>query len=87
MNDTPLISIHNANIINGEEVVIFDLDMDVYESDFVYIVGKVGTGKTQKIRSIPELRRSAASTWWESRRKTSLCCAARWASYSRISSS
>jgi cell division transport system ATP-binding protein len=52
MNDTPLISIHNANIINGEEVVIFDLDMDVYESDFVYIVGKVGTGKTSIIRTI-----------------------------------
>ena len=52
MNDTPLISIHKANIINGEEVVIFDLDMDVYESDFVYIVGKVGTGKTSIIRTI-----------------------------------
>ena len=52
MNSTPLISIHDANIINGEEVVIFDLDMDVYESDFVYIVGKVGTGKTSIIRTI-----------------------------------
>ena len=52
MKNAPLISIHDANIINGEEVVIFDLDMDVYESDFVYIVGKVGTGKTSIIRTI-----------------------------------
>ena len=30
---------------NPIKVVIFDLDMDVYESDFVYIVGKVGKSK------------------------------------------
>lgn len=52
MSSAPLISIHNADIINGEEVVIFGLDMDVYEGDFVYIVGKVGTGKTSIIRTI-----------------------------------
>ena len=49
---TPLISFRNADIINGEATVIYGLDMDVYPGDFVYIVGKVGTGKTSIIRTI-----------------------------------
>ena len=42
----PVISFHDAEILNGENPVIYDLDMSVYNGDFVYIVGKVGTGKT-----------------------------------------
>ena len=48
----PVISFRDAEIMNGETSVIYDLDMDVYPGDFVYIVGKVGTGKTSIIRTI-----------------------------------
>lgn len=49
---TPIISFKDADIINGEATVIYGLDMDVYPGDFVYIVGKVGTGKTSIIRTM-----------------------------------
>ncbi len=49
---TPIISFKNADIMNGEATVIYDLNMEVYPGDFVYIVGKVGTGKTSIIRTI-----------------------------------
>lgn len=52
MSDTPIISFRNADILNGEATVIYGLNMDVYPGDFVYIVGKVGTGKTSIIRTI-----------------------------------
>ena len=52
MENTPLISFRKANIINGESIVIYGLDMDIYPGDFVYIVGKVGTGKTSIIRTM-----------------------------------
>lgn len=48
----PIISFKEADIVNGEATVIYGLDMDVYPGDFVYIVGKVGTGKTSIIRTI-----------------------------------
>lgn len=48
----PVISFKNADIINGESTVIYGMNMDVYPGDFVYIVGKVGTGKTSIIRSM-----------------------------------
>ena len=48
----PIIHFKDADILNGEEVVIYGLDMDIMPGDFVYIVGKVGSGKTSIIRTI-----------------------------------
>ena len=53
MNDKDsIISFKDADIVNGEATVIYNLDMNVFPGDFVYIVGKVGTGKTSIIRTI-----------------------------------
>ncbi|MBE6233478.1 MAG: ATP-binding cassette domain-containing protein [Bacteroidales bacterium] len=49
---TPIISFKDADIVNGEATVIYGLNMDVNPGDFVYVVGKVGTGKTSIIRTI-----------------------------------
>ena len=51
-SNTPIISFRNADIAGGDATVIYNLDMDIYPGDFVYIVGKVGTGKTSIIRTI-----------------------------------
>ena len=48
----PVISFRDADISNGEMTVIYGLYMDIFPGDFVYIVGKVGTGKTSIIRTI-----------------------------------
>ena len=50
--NTPIISFRDADILNGEATVIYGLSMNVYPGDFVYIVGKVGTGKTSISRTI-----------------------------------
>lgn len=48
----PLVSFKDADIVNGESTVIYGLDMDIFPGDFIYIVGKVGTGKTSIIRTM-----------------------------------
>ena len=48
--NTPIISFRDADILNGEATVIYGLNMDVYPGDFVYIVGKVGTGKNGVVK-------------------------------------
>ena len=48
----PIISFQHADILNGESVVVYDLNLDILPGDFVYIVGKVGTGKTSIIRTM-----------------------------------
>ena len=47
-----LIHFSGADIEAGDHVVVYGLDMDIAKGDFVYIVGKVGTGKTSIIRTI-----------------------------------
>lgn len=47
-----LITFEQALICNAETPVIYKLDMEVRPGDFVYIVGKVGSGKTSLIRTI-----------------------------------
>ena len=47
-----LIHFKDADILNGETVVLYNLNMDIRPGDFVYIVGKVGSGKTSIIRTI-----------------------------------
>ncbi len=48
----PVIHFKDADILNGESTVIYGLDMDIMPGDFVYIVGKVGSGKTSIIRTV-----------------------------------
>ncbi len=64
MNDKfPIISFKGAAIAGGDSTVIYDLNMDIYPGDFVYIVGKVGTGKTSIIRTMiaeSQLRKGCA---------------------------
>jgi len=48
----PVIHFKGADILNGESTVIYGLNMDIMPGDFVYIVGKVGSGKTSIIRTI-----------------------------------
>ena len=51
-NTIPVISFKGADITNGEQTILSGLDMEIFPGDFVYIVGKVGTGKTSIIRTM-----------------------------------
>ena len=49
---TPLIRFEKCDIKGGEQTVLYDLRMVVEKGDFVYITGRVGSGKTSIIRTI-----------------------------------
>ena len=48
----PIIQFTGADILGGDSAVIYGLDMAIFPGDFVYIVGKVGSGKTSIIRTM-----------------------------------
>ena len=48
---TPLIEFSRVDINNGDSLVIADLDFTLNKGDFVYLTGKVGSGKTSILRS------------------------------------
>ena len=55
----PIIQFSGADILS---VVIYGLDMAIFPGDFVYIVGKVGSGKTSIIRTMTAENRLTKGT-------------------------
>ena len=51
-NARPIIEFRGADISNGDVTIIESLDMVVEEGEFVYLTGKVGSGKTSIIRTV-----------------------------------
>ena len=49
---TPLVQFRNADISNGEIVVVENLDLTIRSGEFVYLTGRVGSGKTSVIRTL-----------------------------------
>jgi len=47
----PLIEFSHVDINNGDSLVIADLNFCLYRGDFVYLTGRVGSGKTSILRS------------------------------------
>lgn len=46
-----IVRARHADITNSANIVIYDLNMEINEGDFIYITGKVGSGKTSIFRS------------------------------------
>ncbi|MBR5856872.1 MAG: ATP-binding cassette domain-containing protein [Bacteroidales bacterium] len=47
-----LISIQGADIVNNGNLILSDVSLEVCKGDFIYLVGKVGSGKSSIIKSI-----------------------------------
>ena len=47
-----IIEIHNASILIKDHLVLSDLNFSVQKGEFVFIIGKVGSGKTTLIKTI-----------------------------------
>jgi cell division transport system ATP-binding protein len=51
MSDT-VVSIHNANIYQGDSLVLQQVNFTVDRGEFVYLVGKTGTGKSSLLKTL-----------------------------------
>jgi cell division transport system ATP-binding protein len=48
----PIIDVRNANIYQGENLVLQDVNLTVNKGEFVYLVGKTGTGKSSLLKTL-----------------------------------
>ena len=51
MSDT-VVSIHNANIYQGDNLILQNVNFTVNKGEFVYLVGKTGTGKSSLLKTL-----------------------------------
>lgn len=48
----PIIEIKNVNIYQGGNIVLNDVNLTVNEGEFVYLVGRTGTGKSSLLKTL-----------------------------------
>ncbi len=48
----PIIDIKNANISNGTSTVLYDVSFQVFKGEFIYLIGKVGSGKSSLVNTL-----------------------------------
>lgn len=51
MSETVL-ELHNAAIYQRESLILSEVDVTVYKGDFVYLIGKTGTGKSSFMKTL-----------------------------------
>jgi len=47
-----ILELHNANIYQGESLILRDVNLSVSKGEFVYLVGKTGTGKSSLLKTL-----------------------------------
>jgi cell division transport system ATP-binding protein len=52
MSEENIIQLVNADIIQRDHVVLTDINLEIKTGEFVYLIGKVGTGKSSLIKTL-----------------------------------
>ena len=52
MASLPMISFSHADIFHGDHLVLTDVTLSINSGEFVYLVGKVGSGKTSMVKTM-----------------------------------
>src|SRR6266513_3491014 len=47
-----IIELRRANIFQGDSLILQDVDLAVHKGEFVYLVGKTGTGKSSLLKTL-----------------------------------
>src|SRR6201990_3002950 len=47
-----VIELRRANIYQGDSLILQDVDLAVHKGEFVYLVGKTGTGKSSLLKTL-----------------------------------
>ncbi len=52
MNDRTILSLRNANIYQGKNLILSNVNFEVQKGEFVYLIGKTGTGKSSLLKTL-----------------------------------
>jgi cell division transport system ATP-binding protein len=52
MTDPKIVSIRNANIYQGKALILSEVNFEVGKSEFVYLIGKTGSGKSSLLKTL-----------------------------------
>ncbi len=48
----PILELRNVNVFQGDSLILSDVNITVNKGEFVYLVGKTGTGKSSLLKTL-----------------------------------
>jgi len=48
----PILELSNVNIYQGDSLILSDVNISINKGEFVYLVGKTGTGKSSLLKTL-----------------------------------
>ena len=48
----PVLHLKNASIFQKENLILSDISLDIYKGDFMYLIGKTGSGKSSLMKTL-----------------------------------
>ena len=52
MSDSPIILLHGVRIFQRENLVLNNVDLSVQKGEFLYLIGRTGSGKSSLMRTL-----------------------------------
>ena len=52
MSDSKIVSLQHANIYQGKSLILKDVNFEVGKGEFVYLIGKTGSGKSSLLKTL-----------------------------------
>jgi cell division transport system ATP-binding protein len=52
MNDNAIVALRNANIYQGNSLILSDVNFEVNKGEMVYMIGKTGSGKSSLLKTL-----------------------------------
>lgn len=52
MSDSPIILLHGVRIFQRENLILNNVDFTVYKGEFLYLIGRTGSGKSSLMRTL-----------------------------------
>jgi len=52
MSDSNIVSLHDANIFQGKTLILQNVNFEVGKGEFVYMIGKTGSGKSSLLKTL-----------------------------------
>lgn len=52
MNKTTVVQLNNASIFQQNNLVLSDVNLEIFESEFIYLIGQTGSGKSTLLKTL-----------------------------------